>query len=259
MNMAQRKRFCYAQGMQKPVFDLIDVADGYLVVAKRAGVPTVPLAGQVETPTLLGAVGASYPEVLEPMGRIPHEGGVLHRLDTDTCGLVLLARNREFYDNVSKSQRSGSFIKQYIAAVHEQPAGTGYPPFTGKYSFDGDLLISSRFRPYGPGRRMVRPVTEDSSVLVRSKSGSKLYETVVHQGGANAERERLVRCTISEGFRHQIRCHLAWAGTPIVGDPLYGTTGALKLAAIAIQFPSPCDNRVVSIRWDHPPAWTTPT
>jgi 23S rRNA pseudouridine1911/1915/1917 synthase len=130
------------------------------------------------------------------------------------------------------------------------------PPFPAERSFAAGnglppVFIESAFRPYGPGRKAVRPVP---LILSGEKPGKRpLKEFVLDRGQpyrtwileAKAEGELTgFRVRICRGFRHQIRCHLAWLGYPLVNDTLYGGVSrpeypGLALLAEAIAFPDP--------------------
>jgi 23S rRNA pseudouridine1911/1915/1917 synthase len=233
---------------------LADTAD-FAVVWKPPLIHCTPLKpGRGET--LLGWYASLFPPVMELRGKKPGEGGMIHRLDYATQGLVLFAKNQAALDSLLGQQEAGRFIKEYgaitaSAAVSPLP---GFPPPPAGFPdplFSGDRgpypgFIESYFRAYGPGRKAVRPVTEDASrepalpgsPAARSpRGGSKkarretaadrgqpyrteIIETLELGGG-----RRYAALRIKRGFRHQIRCHLAWTGNPIIGDRLYGGRG----------------------------------
>ena len=158
------------------------------------------------------------------------DGGLLHRLDYETQGLVLFARRQDSFDQLLTEQNQGKMIKEYGAfasKVEKLPAG--FPCFTG--TFPGTL--ESDFRPYGPGRKEVRPL----------KEGKQYYTEILEEQQTGSDEVRYLRLRIHRGFRHQIRCHLAWAGFPVLNDPLYGGkkmgTGILALRAQGIEFIDP--------------------
>ena len=98
-----------------------------LVVNKQANLPTVPLKTDPKDKlTLLGLVSLSFPEVLDVGGINTWEGGVLHRLDTATSGLVVIARTKEAYASLQAIQKADLFFKEYHALSHSI---SGHNPF----------------------------------------------------------------------------------------------------------------------------------
>lgn len=213
---------------------LIAETEDYAVVYKPPRIHCVPLR-PAEGGTLLEWYARIFPPVLELRGRKSLEGGILHRLDYETQGLVLFAKNQRALEILLAQQEEGRFMKEYGALSFQGKSAAAPlrafpppPPFSGKVPF----FIRSCFRPYGPGRKMVRPVIE-------SKKGEKeigrdrgqAYETGIRD---MAEFQAGCRCftlRLKRGFRHQIRCHLAWLGYPIMGDSLYGDGADGRAAA----------------------------
>ncbi|MDR3301028.1 MAG: RNA pseudouridine synthase [Spirochaetaceae bacterium] len=219
---------------------IVAQAPDYLVLYKPHAMHTVPLKAG-EGGTLLEEAASRFPEIALVHGKKNIEGGILHRLDFETEGLVLAARNEAAFQSLSRQQAEGLFVKEYDAVSSKQtlkPAG--FPPFAASLP-PAPFTIESAFRAYGPGRRAVRPVSEEKS---KKTGAGKKYKTEVlsmSEGeGEGAEKKFHIRLT--RGFRHQVRCHLAWLGFPIVNDPLYGGAnigGALALKAAYIQFFDP--------------------
>ena len=200
----------------------------FLIADKPHDIPTVPLKGQSPDGTLLGLVSRDYPEVLSVCGKNPWEGGTLHRLDTATSGLVVFARTQEMYDYLRTIQQQDLFEKTYSADTFESTDLKG-PDLS--VTDDGEFKIVSYFRSFGKGSKAVRP-TQD----IKRADTPVLYTTTVTKSG-----ERFT-CTITRGFRHQIRAHLAWIGHPIKGDALYGNDGniiPLNLDCFRVRFPLP--------------------
>lgn len=234
-------------------------------------------------------------------GKKAIEAGLLHRLDTDTRGLVLFARDQAVYDFLAARQEAGQMIKTYCAFV--EPSLSRAMEYNG-YGFDAielstlkelsaaqrgiaaqeqvvvqegiavqlPLTLESQFRNFGPGAKRVAPVFPGSR---HYKKDGRLCTTVIEavdilpsppQGGEqyalfqNNDGQSLVRvrCRLSRGYRHQVRAHLATAGLPIAGDPLYVPQGAeaapvsLQLYAVSLEFPDP-ENPRQSIRVALPP------
>jgi 23S rRNA pseudouridine1911/1915/1917 synthase len=162
---------------------------------------------------------------------------IMHRLDFETHGLALFAKNEKSYTFFKSMQDRGEFIKEYSAACRraDGPEPDGFPPRPEK-----NMLIESYFRPFGRGRKQVRPVIED---------GKKHKEIAADRGGLyrteiTSISGEIFTVRIRRGFRHQIRCHLCWIGFPIENDPLYSPyphqEGAiLPLRAHALFFADP--------------------
>lgn len=239
-------------------------------------------------------------------GKKAIEAGLLHRLDTDTRGLVLFAKDQAVYDFLAARQEAGQIIKTYCAFVEPNRV----PEIDNGYGFDATelstlkelsaaqkgiaaqeqvivqeriaaqlpLTLESQFRNFGPGAKRVAPVVSGSR---HYKKDGRLYTTVIETSdilpspidGNDTVPETVceslsplplirVRCRLSRGYRHQVRAHLAAAGLPIAGDPLYGPQGAeaqpgfaqvsLQLYAVSLEFPDP-ENPRQSIRVALPP------
>jgi 23S rRNA pseudouridine1911/1915/1917 synthase len=211
---------------------LVDETESYAVVYKPPLMFSAPLGSDLEA-ALLGWYARRCPAVLDPAGGKKEEGGLLHRLDFETEGLVLLAKTQGAYESLRAQQAAGDFVKEYLAATG--PPGKplpGFPPSPyGSRSPAGvpgpGACIESFFRPWGPGRKAVRPADPGKKWGIAADRG-KPYRTEIlgrrdlppAEGGAGPLRVFSLR--IVRGFRHQIRCHLAWIGEPILYDALYG-------------------------------------
>jgi 23S rRNA pseudouridine1911/1915/1917 synthase len=152
---------------------ILEETDDYAVVFKPARMHSVPLR-QKGGGTLVDWYAA---ERKLDNGLI--DGGLMHRLDFETHGLVLFAKNSRSFEFFKDLQDRGEFVKEYSAvcvnAVNTLP---GFPPppafLNSAPSPDKPLIISSYFRPFGPGRKQVRPVIDDSK---------KYHETAKDNGG----------------------------------------------------------------------------
>lgn len=216
------------ESMQSLIENRVAVTDDYIIVYKESGLPTVPLKGQSGR-TLLSEVASFYPEVLAVKGVNEWEGGTLHRLDTPTSGLVLFARTQRAFDYLYSEQKASRIEKTYRVTISKEKRSLeGFPPYPYKSPMVSSVNIESRFRAYGPKGRAVRPVTDNK----RYQDGP-IYSTF-----AKRESDDTLLCTIRKGFRHQIRCHMAWCGCQIKGDELYGASpsSGFGLEAIAISF-----------------------
>lgn len=182
----------------------------FILMEKPHGLATVPLKKQadVNSPneTLLWHAAGIAPQILDVHGKNPWEGGAIHRLDTATSGIVMFAKDQTFYDYMQEIQQNDLFEKYYTAKTVENDALRGI----NINEKDDIITITSYFRPFGSGSKQVRPTLDQRKAQPKQK-----YTTFAKQTG-NA-----FLCTITKGFRHQIRAHLAWIGHPIEGDQLY--------------------------------------
>ena len=223
--------------------------DAYLVLYKPAGIHCAPLR-EGEKNTLLAWCAERYPEVLDCRGRKPIEGGLAHRIDGETEGLVLVARTQQALDQLLSQQTKGEFRKEYHARCVPLPgvscaAGFPSPPDLGVVPF----TVESAFRAYGPGRRAVRPVLPPYGPDHALDDGMPYRTHVLEMLPAGDGPTISVRACLLRGFRHQVRCHLAWIGLPLISDELYGgpmqPNVSLGLRASALEFTDPATGEQV--------------
>lgn len=170
-------------------------ADEHLVVVdKSAGVAMHPGAGRPDG-TLVNFLLARYPEIAT-VGS-PRRPGIVHRLDLDTTGAVVVARTDVAYRRLSRAFAERRVHKVYLAVCYGEPA-----PASGRFE-----------RPIGrhPQRRTEMAVRPDG------RAARTEYDVLATRGGVS-----LLRLVLATGRTHQIRVHLKTAGHPLVGDPTYG-------------------------------------
>lgn len=230
------------------IIQKIDKDNPFLVIYKPKNIPSAPINNYDRSDCIIDAFSQAaelFPELKNVPGRQnnPREHGLLHRLDTVTSGLILIAANQEVFDFFQQKQKEGQFVKYYRAKCRFNQKNAeslkNFPVLSdfAKNTFYKDLScgqvisISSRFRSFGVKGREVRPVTQNSGMAALKKSCSKEYRTEITiekypefkklvDSGQYNEKFNII-CRITEGFRHQIRCHLGWIGLPIAGDELY--------------------------------------
>ncbi|MCL2265775.1 MAG: pseudouridine synthase [Treponema sp.] len=177
---------------------------------------------------------------------------LLHRLDYETHGLVLFAKNEKSFDYLKDLQDKGEFIKEYSAvcshSVNESLSQDSSFPVSHFILQTVPQIIESYFRPFGKGRKAVRPVIEDKKKHKETAKGRNgFYRTEII-----SVKENVFTVRINRGFRHQIRCHLCWIGYPILNDPLYPeekeTTSLLALRSHALLFSDPSSGKYLEYR-----------
>ena len=200
----------------------------YLVIYKPKGLPSAPLF-ENDKENAFSQAARIFPELLKVHSKKEIEHGLLHRLDTATDGLLVIAAEQDCYDFLLEEQKQGRFIKKYFAECeiiddNSKRLG-GFPPVITMVNLNNQspFTVSSYFRFYGERRKEVRPVTENSGKAALSKLGKeKLYNTKIEIQRIE-NNKAFINCQITQGFKHQVRCHLAWAGLPVINDMLYNS------------------------------------
>lgn len=193
-----------------------------IVVNKPRGLVVHPAAGN-QTGTLVNALLHHVPD-LAGIGGVARPG-IVHRLDKDTSGLIVVAKNDLAHQSLTKQFKDKTIYKQYLALVYgvvksdsgviDKPIGR-HPRFRQKMAVFDDYSSSHS-----------REAVTEFKVLERFKGFS------------------LLECVIKTGRTHQIRVHLASINHPVVGDPLYGPSrqkfnvGGQLLHAASLSFDHP--------------------
>lgn len=180
-----------------------------VVVDKPAGQPTAPLRPG-ETGTLVNAILGRYPELVptEAGGVIGHsarEPGVIHRLDTETSGAVVVARTVAAFDTLKAALREGQLGKRYLLVC----AGDGLPD-------EGSIEFPLANHP--KDQRRVYACIHPRDVMRYEPRAAVTGYRVIQRAGNWA----LVEASASKALRHQIRAHFAAIEHPLAGDELYG-------------------------------------
>jgi 23S rRNA pseudouridine1911/1915/1917 synthase len=187
-----------------------------VVVEKPPGQPTAPVEDG-EMGTLANALVGHYPE-MELVGYSPREPGLVHRLDTDTSGLVLAARSEAAFDVLSKGLKAGIIEKRYFLIVH----GAGL-------ASSGEIGIPIAHHPKDQ-KRMYPCVHPRDVARYRPRQANTTFR-VLRVTGEWA----LVEARAGVAIRHQLRVHFASIGHPLAGDGLYGGPAASGLTRHALH------------------------
>lgn len=174
-------------------FDIIHEDDTIVIVNKPSGLPTMPAGGFLEN-TLLTLVRHRYPEA-----------SPLHRLGRFTSGLVLFARTKQAGSSLARAWRERNVKKTYRAL--------------GLGSTRTEMFVIDV--PIGP---VPHPILGTVQAACESGKPSHSVAFVLEQ----RHDQTLFSVEITTGRPHQIRIHMAYAGHPLVGDPVYEAGGGLK-------------------------------
>jgi 23S rRNA pseudouridine1911/1915/1917 synthase len=174
-------------------YRIVHEDDSIVAVDKPAGLPTMPAGGFLNH-TLLALVRARYPQA-----------SPLHRLGRHTSGLVLFARTRAAASELARAWRDRTVKKTYRALALGQTRT--------------EMFVINV--PIGPV-----PHPSLGTVQAASDAGKPSHSVAIV---LEASRDRtLFSVDITTGRPHQVRIHLAYAGHPLIGDPLYEAGGGLK-------------------------------
>jgi len=178
--------------------DIIFEHQDWLIINKPAGLLVHPDQHHREK-TLVDLVLEIYPEI-KIIGQ-PARPGIVHRLDKDVSGLMVVARSQKFYDHIVKQFTNGRAKKEYLVLVYGRPE-----PSAGKIDLplartkDGKIVVVQY---HGKIKNQKEAITE--------------YETI-----KNYSQYSLLKIRPLTGRTNQIRVHLRAINCPLVGDRVYG-------------------------------------
>lgn len=212
-----------------------------LVVEKPAGLVVHQDLMQTHKKTLVDWLLEKYPAIKNEPWDDKYRPGIVHRLDKDTSGLMILAKTREAFDNLKAQMKSRKIKKWYKALV------------LGKISPKEDIILAPVGRKLSDRKKM------SSTFGKEAKTKYQLIE--YYRFGKNTF--SLLNVRIYTGRTHQIRVHMKKIGYPVVGDRLYTKgrdrkiwqeIGATRqfLHAYKIEFCDPLANEIKDIKINLP-------
>lgn len=209
----------YAVGVPEPVgpepqpenipLDVVYEDNDLIVIEKPAGLVVHPAAGNL-TGTLVNALIAHCGTSLKGIGGVARPG-IVHRLDKDTTGLLVAAKNERAMASLAKQFENHTIERAYHAVVWGSPrAGEGrIETRVGRNPFDRKRMAVMR---------------------AGGKEARTRYRVVERFGADVRPFASLVECRLETGRTHQIRVHLAHLGHPLIGDASYGRARSVPRA-----------------------------
>lgn len=188
--------------------------DNYLVIDKPAGVLVHPTAAG-EKNTLVDFIVEKYPEFKNQAWPEIERAGIVHRLDKDTSGLIILAKNPETLEKLQALFKNRLVKKTYQALV------VGHAPESGKIDIPivRDLqkdMMKTQLTEYSFSRGTAREAVTEYKTMARYKFKKQDLS--------------LVEVSPQTGRMHQIRVHMKYEGYPLIGDQMYFNKPAKRLS-----------------------------
>lgn len=207
-------------------FRVVHVDDDVIVIDKPVGLVVHPGAGRPDS-TLVNGLLARFPEIAG-VGQ-PERPGIVHRLDAETSGLLVVARTPAAHETLTGALAAHDVERRYLAVV------------TGVVQDDRGVVDAPIGR--STQRRTRMTVTADGRP-------ARTHYQVLHR--ALDQDATVVRCELETGRTHQIRVHLGAIGHPVLGDSTYGGAkvsgrfGRVALHAAQLGFAHPSTDEPVS-------------
>jgi 23S rRNA pseudouridine1911/1915/1917 synthase len=200
-----------------------------LVVDKPAGVVVHPSAGHARGTLVHGLLSEAIAG-----GQEPERPGIVHRLDRDTSGLLVVARSDEAHRRLQRLLRRRELVREYLVLVRGRPRSRA-----------GRIEAA-----IGRDRRDPTRHSLDTANPREAATEFELLELL--------SRHALLRVRLETGRTHQIRVHLEAIELPVAGDPTYGVPGDLGLErqflhAARLAFPHPFTGEEVEVSSPLPP------
>ena len=195
----------------------LDIAyedDDLIIINKKSGMVVHPAPGHY-TGTLVNALLYKYGELAGEKFR----PGIVHRLDKDTSGLMIVAKNEEMLEKLSTMISEKEVERKYLAIVN------------GVIKHDTGTIDAPIGRDLGNRQKMA--VTE-----INSKDAITHFRVL-----DRFEKNTLIECKLETGRTHQIRVHLAYIEFPVNNDPLYGKGKCSEFGQMLHSY---------SIKFNHP-------
>ena len=227
---------------QPIALDIVYEDDDLLVVNKPKGMVVHPAAGNPDG-TLVNALLSHCGGSLSGIGGVLRPG-IVHRIDKDTSGLLIVAKNDTAHHSLAAQIKEHSFSREYEAVV------------VGRLK-DEKGTIEAPIGRHPVHRKKMAVLSNEMLAAGRAKNAVTRYEVIARYRGFTH-----VRLKLETGRTHQIRVHMAYIGHPVAGDPVYGAgkqpsvLNGQCLHARSIGFTHPRDGRRIDLTSDLPGYFT---
>ena len=193
--------------------DIVYEDETLIVLDKRAGLVVHPASGNWHGTVLNGLLHHDA-----SLATVPR-AGIVHRLDKDTSGLMVVARTLAAQTDLVRQLQARTVGRTYVAVVH------GTPPPSGRIEWPigrdpRDRLRMAAFKPQSQSQS--QPPPHDGAERPGTKPAATRFETLASVDTTPGRTVSLVVCRLESGRTHQIRVHLQALGHPLIGDTAYG-------------------------------------
>jgi len=185
----------------KMILDIQYEDDDIIIINKPPGIVVHPGAGNFEK-TIVNGLLYHYENKLSNIGG-KLRPGIVHRIDKDTSGIIVVAKNDFTHSNLSKQ-----FSDHTIERTYEAIIWGSLRPSKGKIN-----------------EKISRSIKNRQLMAVSKNKGKKAitnYKTIKTFSNSNLPKISLIECKLETGRTHQIRVHMSYKGNPILGDKSYG-------------------------------------
>lgn len=184
-----------------PILDIVYEDDDLLVINKQSGLLVHEALKDECRPTVVDGVLALYPDIAK-IGDDPKRPGIVHRLDKDVSGLMVVAKTQEAFEALKNQFKNRTVHKEYFALVY------------GTVPKETDEITLKIGRSKSKGRMVARSGDQEGKEAKTQYDVLRRFATATY-----------LNVQIFSGRTHQIRVHLQAIGYPVVGDKLYKVRG----------------------------------
>ena len=210
--------------------DIIYEDDDLMVINKPSGLVVHPASGNYDNTLVNGLI--DYTNNLSNNNGIERPG-IVHRIDKDTSGLLVVAKNDYAHEFLSKQLKDKTLSRVYIALVY------------GRINHDTGTIDAPIGRSLDDRKKMCVTSINSKEAVTHFKVIERYKNTT------------LIKCKLETGRTHQIRVHMAYINHPIVNDPVYSNKKSIgdfgqMLHACEITFIHPSTNKKMTFKCDVP-------